>query len=131
MNNHERQKVPLGYVNKLRHYSLGHGLAKCSPWAKFGPHLFFLAALGLHCCTQVFSSCGKQGLLSSCGAQASHCNGVSCRRAGALGHADFSSCASQALKFGLSKYKDLVAHGMWNFPRPGIKPMSPALAEGF
>ena len=41
MNNHERQKVPLGYVNKLRHYSLGHGLAKCSPWAKFGPHLFF------------------------------------------------------------------------------------------
>ena len=46
-------------------------------------------------------------------------------------HADFSSCASQALKFGLSRYKDLVAHGMWNFPRPGIEPMSSALAEGF
>ena len=46
MNNHERQKVPLGYVNKLGHYSLGHGLAKCSPWAKFGPHLFFF--LWLH-----------------------------------------------------------------------------------
>ena len=24
---------------------------------------FFLAASGLHCCVQAFSSCGKQGLL--------------------------------------------------------------------
>ena len=24
---------------------------------------FFLAALGLHCCPQAFSSCGEQGLL--------------------------------------------------------------------
>ena len=24
---------------------------------------FFLAALGLHCCTRAFSSCGKRGLL--------------------------------------------------------------------
>ena len=34
----------------------------------FPPHLIklinlFLAALGLHCCTQAFSSCGEQGLL--------------------------------------------------------------------
>ena len=28
--------------------------------------------LGLHCCTQAFSSCGKWGLLSGWGAQASH-----------------------------------------------------------
>ena len=26
----------------------------------------FLAVLGLHCCMQAFSSCGKRGLLSSC-----------------------------------------------------------------
>ena len=26
-------------------------------------YLFFLAVLGLHCCTQAFSSCGEQGLL--------------------------------------------------------------------
>ena len=26
----------------------------------------YLAALGLHCCTQPFSSCGDQGLLCSC-----------------------------------------------------------------
>ena len=25
--------------------------------------ILFLAALGLHCCTQAFSSCGEQGLL--------------------------------------------------------------------
>ena len=31
----------------------------------------FLAVLGLCCCTQAFSSCGKQGLLSSCSTQAS------------------------------------------------------------
>ena len=26
-------------------------------------YFFFLAALGLHCCAQAFSSCGKRGLL--------------------------------------------------------------------
>ena len=36
----------------------------------------FLAALGLHCHTWAFSSCGEQ---------ASHCGGFSCRRAQALG----------------------------------------------
>ena len=25
--------------------------------------IYFLAALGLHCCAQVFSSCGERGLL--------------------------------------------------------------------
>ena len=39
-------------------------------------NLLFLAALGL--CKQAFSSCGEQGLLSSCGAQASHCGGFCC-----------------------------------------------------
>ena len=47
-------------------------------------HLF-LAVLGLHWCTQVFSSCSKRRLLSSCGAWASHCSGVSCCGAWGLG----------------------------------------------
>ena len=34
--------------------------------------------------TQAFSSCGE-GILSSCGASASHCSGLSCCRAWALG----------------------------------------------
>ena len=38
----------------------------------------FMAALGLRCCAQTLSLCREQGLLSSCGAQASHCSGFSC-----------------------------------------------------
>ena len=34
---------------------------------------------------RAFSSCSEQGLLSGCGAQASHCTGFSCCRAGAVG----------------------------------------------
>ena len=45
----------------------------------------FLAALGLHCYAWAFSSFSKQRLLSSCNAQASHCNDFSCCRARALG----------------------------------------------
>ena len=37
-----------------------------------------LAALGLHCCVQRFSSCGDRGLLSSCGLWASCGGGCSC-----------------------------------------------------
>lgn len=33
-------------------------------------YLLFLAALDLGCSVQAFSNCGKQGLLSSCDAQA-------------------------------------------------------------
>ena len=45
----------------------------------------FLVALGLRCCTRAFSSCREEGLLSGCGAGASHCGGFSCCDARALG----------------------------------------------
>ena len=51
----------------------------------------FLTTLGLHCFERVFSSCGKWGLLSSCGPWAFHCGGLSCCSAWALGHTGFSS----------------------------------------
>ena len=67
----------------------------------------FLVALGLCCCTKVFL-CGEQGLLSSCGARASHCHGFS-RGAQVLGTqasvsaaCGLSNCGSQALEWGLS-----------------------------
>ena len=44
-----------------------------------------MAELGLGCCPQTFSSCGKQGLLSGCGLQAPRCGGLSFCRAQALG----------------------------------------------
>ena len=46
----------------------------------------FMAVLGLRCCVKAFSSCGEQGLLSGCGAPASHRGGFSCCRAQALEH---------------------------------------------
>ena len=52
---------------------------------------FFLAVLGLHCCTWVFSSCGEQELLSRCSAWASLCSGFSCCGAQAPGCTGFSS----------------------------------------
>ena len=56
----------------------------------------------------LFSSCRKQGLLSSCGAQASHCGGFYCCRAQALGHAGFS-CAVHGF---WSTGSMVVAHGL-------------------
>ena len=53
----------------------------------------FLSVLGLCCCKWAFSGCGTQGLLSSCGAQASHYSGFSCCRAAALEHR-LSSCGT-------------------------------------
>ena len=46
-------------------------------------------------------SCGKQGLLSRCGAQAFHYSGFSCG-AEALGHTGFSKCGSWAPEHRLS-----------------------------
>ena len=44
-----------------------------------------------------------------------------------------SSCGSQALEHRLSSCgaRALLLRGMWDLPRPGLKPMSPALAGGF
>ena len=50
---------------------------------------------------RLFSRCGKQGLLSSCGTWGSHCSDFSCSGARALGHMGFSS-GSRALEHRLS-----------------------------
>ena len=81
----------------------------------------FLAEPGLHCCVQTFSSCGKQGLLSSCGTEALHCGGFCYCGAWALGHLGFSSSGPWAQ----------LLHGIWNLPGLGIKPVFPALAGEF
>ena len=76
----------------------------------------FLTVLGLHCCTQAFSSCGEQGLLSSCGARASRCSGFSLQRM-------------------LSGIRHVVVHGLscpaalWNLPSPGTEPVSPCIGR--
>ena len=78
-----------------------------------------MAVLGLRCCC-LLSLVAESGLSLHCGVQASHCAGFSCLWAmGSRAHG-LSSCDSRAQ----------LACGMWDLPRPGIKPMSSMLAGG-
>ena len=100
----------------------------------------------------VFGCAGSSlllSLLSSCGCRgysvvavhwllivpASHCS----YGAQALGHAGFSSCSTWTYLLwlldsrahnGYGTWTQLL-HSMWDLSRPGIKPMSPALAGGY
>ena len=67
-----------------------------------------------------FSSRDKRGLLSRCGAWASHCSDVSC-------------CRARAVERGVSSVSTWaqLPHSMWNCPGPGTRPMSPAVASRF
>ena len=85
----------------------------------------FLVALGLCCCSWAFSSCGNEGLLSSCGAWVSLWGGISCCRAQALECLGSSICTSWALEHGLSSCGAPRHVGSTG---PGIKFMSAARA---
>ena len=83
--------------------------------------IIILAVLGLLLLVWAFSGCSKWVLLSGCGAQDSHCSGFSCCWAQAGGCSGFRSCGTWAQ----------LLLSMWDLPRPGIKPMSPAPAGRF
>ena len=79
-----------------------------------------MAVLGLHFCTRAFSSCGKRGpffiavrgpLTIAASPTAEH----------RLQMCRLSNCGSQAQPL----------HGMWDPPRQGLEPVSPALAGRF
>ena len=64
-------------------------------WSDLAAYIFSLmAALGLCCCVQASSKLRWAGAILRCGAQASHCSGLSCCRAWALGPSGFSSCGA-------------------------------------
>ena len=84
-------------------------------------HLFIFGCAGSSLLQTLFSSCCKQGLLSSCRALASHCSGFSCYAARALDRVGFCSCGAWTQ----------LLWGMWDLPGPRIKPMFPVLAGGF
>ena len=68
-------------------------------------------------------------LVEVCGAP--YFNGLSCRRAQSLGCLGLSSCGSWALECWLRSGTQVqLPCGMRDLLRPGIKPMSPALAGG-
>ena len=91
-----------------------------------------MAALGLRCCVWAFSTCREWATLH-CGAQASHCGGFSLLWSTGSRHLGFSSCGSWALehRFSSCGARALLLPGMWDLPRPGLEPMSPALAGRF
>ena len=76
--------------------------------------------LGLHCCVWALSSGSKQRLLSGCCMGASHCGGFF-RWGSQVLEQRLSNCGAQAS----------LPQGMWNLPKPGIEPTSPALAGEF
>ena len=96
----------------------------------------FLAALGLRCCARALSSCGEWGpllttvhgpLTTVASPVVEH--GLQEHRPQQLRHVGsvvvaperrLSSCGSRAQ----------LLRGMWDLPRPGPEPVSPALAGG-
>ena len=79
----------------------------------------FMAVLGLRLCARAFSSCGKQGplLIAVRGPLTIAASLVAEHR---LQKRRLSSCGSRAQPL----------CGMWDLPRPGLEPVSPALAGG-
>ena len=82
---------------------------------------------------RLFSSCGEQELLCSCGAQASHRGGFSWLGPWAPGPACIGGCSSPALERRLNSRGAwaLLLCSMWDLPRLELEPMSPALTGGF
>ena len=77
----------------------------------------FLAVLGLRFCVRAFSSCGKRGplFIAVCGPLTIVASLVAEHR---LQTRRLSSCGSRAQ----------LLRGTWDLPRPGLEPVSPALA---
>ena len=83
-------------------------------------YLFILAVLGLHFCARAFSSCGKRGplFIAVRGPLTTVASPVAEHR---LQTRRLSSCGSRAQ----------LLRGIWDPPRPGLEPVSPALAGRF
>ena len=80
----------------------------------------FMAVLGLHFCARAFSSCGKWGplFITVRGPLAIVASLVAEHR---LQTRRLSNCGSRVQSL----------QGMWDLPRPGLEPVSPALASRF
>ena len=70
----------------------------------------------------LFSSHGEWGLLSSCITRASHCGGLSCCGAQALGHVGSAAVAVPRLQSTSSVVVAQLLRGMWDLPDQGLNP---------
>ena len=100
------QNVFLLIINDIQYYN-GFRVFKCFKCFKvvfkclLFIYLLIFGYTGSSLLHRLFSRLGEQGLLSSCGARASHCDGFS-GGAQALGFSAFSSCSSWAPEYRLS-----------------------------
>ena len=79
-----------------------------------------MAVLGLRFCARAFSSCGKRGPLFIV-VRGPHTTAASLVAEHRLQTRRLSNCGSRAQ----------LLRSMWDLPRPGLEPVSPALAGGF
>ena len=80
----------------------------------------FLAVLGLRFCARAFSSCGKWGPLF-----------IAVRRPLTIAASLVAEHRLQSRRLSNCGSRAQLLCGMWDLPRPGLEPVSPALAGGF
>ena len=76
-----------------------------------------MAVLGLHFCVRAFSSCGKRGPLF-----------IAVRGPLTIAASLVAEQRLQTCRLSNRGSQAQLLHGMWDLPRPGLKPAPPALA---
>ena len=103
-------------------------------------YLFIFGYVGSSLLRTGFLQLWRVGATLGCSAQASHCGGLSCCGAQALGSwasavvaHRLSTCGSWSLEHRLQQLWCMgqLLCGMWDLPGLGLEPASPALAGGF
>ena len=79
-----------------------------------------MAVLGLRFCARAFSSCGKQGPLF-----------IAVRRPLTIAASLVAEHRLQMRRLSSCGSRAQLLRGMWDLPRPGLKPVSPELAGRF
>ena len=118
-------------MTSLRHLASAAETKELTLFLKKYFYLFIFGCTGSLLLSRLFSRWVEQGLLSSCGARASHCCGRSCCRARVSVFAAWrlSSCGARALEHRLNSYgsQTFLVSGMWGLLASGVEPVSPAL----
>ena len=83
-------------------------------------YLFILAVLGLRFCARAFSSCGERGPLF-----------IAVRRPLTVAASLVAEHKLQTRRLSSCGSRAHLLRGMWDLPRPGLEPVSPALAGRF
>ena len=79
----------------------------------------FLGVLGLRFCVRAYASCGKRGPLF-----------IAVRGPLTIAASLVAEHRLQTRRLSNSGSRAQLLHGMWDLPRPGLEPVSPALAGG-